>query len=283
MRASWSHAGCCWNHDAGRQFGRKEIEIACVYRKKPVLKHAGHPQVAHGDGWCRCQTSSPHSGAPRLAEISNRIDQKRYLRPPRPDVFPRVWVKAGAHSRRASGVTLAAAENLRATTLTPCHDAPCGGRGRYHGPDGAAFRSPTATNAGPRRRSYSSSSDKGTLRMIPASNPPTSGLRELTKWLETLPLPDARQLLNGRRPRDQPKVHAFLSSAFYGGTAVDVHFSILLAASFNRHLPNSLLAAAGVVAVGPPAVSLACWVMDQTFLDHHDGLTGICWRGGDRW
>ena len=231
----------------------EEIEIRVrLPQKDRVLSTLDTLKVRTADGLVPLSNFITRTPVPKLAEI-NRIDQKRYL-DLKADVFPglvKLVRTVGGPEADAS-----AAEN-GATTLTLATMRPAGGAGDITGPDGAAFKITHRTNAA-QGVDLQQQLDKGTLRMIPINA--NERIAELTKWLETQPLPDGVSYEWTGDQEDQAESQAFLSSAFTA--ALGLMFIILLA-QFNS-IYNSVLVLLAVV-LSTTGVLIGMLVMDQTF------------------
>tara|TARA_R100001369_G_scaffold5593_3_gene15573 strand:+ start:18653 stop:22474 length:3822 start_codon:yes stop_codon:yes gene_type:complete len=231
----------------------EEIEIRVrLPQKDRVLSTLDTLKVRTADGLVPLSNFITRTPVPKLAEI-NRIDQKRYL-DLKAEVFPGL-VKL---VRTVDGpeADASAAEN-GATTLTLATMRPAGGAGDITGPDGAAFKITHQTNAA-QGVDLQQQLDKGTLRMIPINA--NERIAELTKWLETQPLPDGVSYEWTGDQEDQAESQAFLSSAFTA--ALGLMFIILLA-QFNS-IYNSVLVLLAVV-LSTTGVLIGMLVMDQTF------------------
>ena len=231
----------------------EEIEIRVrLPQEDRVLSTLDTLKVRTADGLVPLSNFITRTPVPKLAEI-NRIDQKRYL-DLKADVFPglvKLVRTVGGPEADAS-----AAEN-GATTLTLATMRPAGDAGDITGPDGAAFKITHRTNAA-QGVDLQQQLDKGTLRMIPINA--NERIAELTKWLETQPLPDGVSYEWTGDQEDQAESQAFLSSAFTA--ALGLMFIILLA-QFNS-IYNSVLVLLAVV-LSTTGVLIGMLVMDQTF------------------
>ena len=231
----------------------EEIEIRVrLPQEDRVLSTLDTLKVRTADGLVPLSNFITRTPVPKLAEI-NRIDQKRYL-DLKADVFPglvKLVRTVGGPEADAS-----AAEN-GATTLTLATMRPAGDAGDITGPDGAAFKITHRTNAA-QGVDLQQQLDKGTLRMIPINA--NERIAELTKWLETQPLPDGVSYEWTGDQEDQAESQAFLSSAFTA--ALGLMFIILLA-QFNSIYNAGLVLLA--VVLSTTGVLIGMLVMDQTF------------------
>jgi len=161
------------------------------------------------------------------------------------------------HVKQQAGTAQADTEQAGETTITLATMRPAGDAGDITGPEGAAFKITNRTNAA-QGVDLQQELDDGTLRMIPINA--NERIAELTKWLETRPLPAGVSYEWTGDQEDQAESQAFLSSAFTA--ALGLMFIILLA-QFNS-IYNSVLVLLAVV-LSTTGVLIGMLVMDQTF------------------
>ncbi|MFV8557713.1 efflux RND transporter permease subunit [Sulfitobacter sp. SBS6] len=238
----------------------EEIEIRVrLPQEDRVLSTLDTLKVRTVDGLVPLSNFITRTPVPKLAEI-NRIDQKRYL-DVKADVFPGLvklvrTVDASQDTAQA-GTAQADTEQAGETTITLATMRPAGDAGDITGPEGAAFKITNRTNAA-QGVDLQQELDNGTLRMIPINA--NERIAELTKWLETRPLPAGVSYEWTGDQEDQAESQAFLSSAFTA--ALGLMFIILLA-QFNS-IYNSVLVLLAVV-LSTTGVLIGMLVMDQTF------------------
>ena len=211
-------------------------------------------KVRTADGLVPLSNFITRTPVPKLAEI-NRIDQKRYL-DVKADVFPGL-VKLVRTVDASQGTAQAGTAQAGETTITLATMRPAGDAGEITGPEGASFKITNRTNAA-QGVDLQQELDNGTLRMIPINA--NERIAELTKWLETRPLPAGVSYEWTGDQEDQAESQAFLSSAFTA--ALGLMFIILLA-QFNS-IYNSVLVLLAVV-LSTTGVLIGMLVMDQTF------------------
>ncbi|WP_386166817.1 efflux RND transporter permease subunit [Sulfitobacter pontiacus] len=238
----------------------EEIEIRVrLPQEDRVLSTLDTLKVRTADGLVPLSNFITRTPVPKLAEI-NRIDQKRYL-DVKADVFPGLvkLVRTVDASQAAAQTGTAQTGTARAgeTTITLATMRPAGDAGDITGPEGAAFKITNRTNAA-QGVDLQQELDNGTLRMIPINA--NERIAELTKWLETRPLPAGVSYEWTGDQEDQAESQAFLSSAFTA--ALGLMFIILLA-QFNS-IYNSVLVLLAVV-LSTTGVLIGMLVMDQTF------------------
>ena len=238
----------------------EEIEIRVrLPQEDRVLSTLDTLKVRTVDGLVPLSNFITRTPVPKLAEI-NRIDQKRYL-DVKADVFPGLvkLVRTVDASQAAAQTGTAQTGTARAgeTTITLATMRPAGDAGDITGPEGAAFKITNRTNAA-QGVDLQQKLDNGTLRMIPINA--NERIAELTKWLETRPLPAGVSYEWTGDQEDQAESQAFLSSAFTA--ALGLMFIILLA-QFNS-IYNSVLVLLAVV-LSTTGVLIGMLVMDQTF------------------
>ena len=238
----------------------EEIEIRVrLPQEDRVLSTLDTLKVRTVDGLVPLSNFITRTPVPKLAEI-NRIDQKRYL-DVKADVFPGLvklvrTVDASQGAAKA-GTEQAGTGQTGETTITLATMRPAGDAGDITGPEGAAFKITNRTNAA-QGVDLQQELDNGTLRMIPINA--NERIAELTKWLETRPLPAGVSYEWTGDQEDQAESQAFLSSAFTA--ALGLMFIILLA-QFNS-IYNSVLVLLAVV-LSTTGVLIGMLVMDQTF------------------
>ena len=238
----------------------EEIEIRVrLPQEDRVLSTLDTLKVRTADGLVPLSNFITRTPVPKLAEI-NRIDQKRYL-DVKADVFPGlvklVRTVDATQGAAQAGTAQTGTAQTGETTITLATMRPAGDAGDITGPEGAAFKITNRTNAA-QGVDLQQELDNGTLRMIPINA--NERIAELTKWLETRPLPaDVSYEWTGDQ-EDQAESQAFLSSAFTA--ALGLMFIILLA-QFNS-IYNSVLVLLAVV-LSTTGVLIGMLVMDQTF------------------
>ncbi|MEL7800113.1 efflux RND transporter permease subunit [Sulfitobacter pontiacus] len=238
----------------------EEIEIRVrLPQEDRVLSTLDTLKVRTVDGLVPLSNFITRTPVPKLAEI-NRIDQKRYL-DVKADVFPGlvklVRTVDASQGTAQAGTEQAGTGQAGETTITLATMRPAGDAGDITGPEGAAFKITNRTNAA-QGVDLQQELDNGTLRMIPINA--NERIAELTKWLETRPLPAGVSYEWTGDQEDQAESQAFLSSAFTA--ALGLMFIILLA-QFNS-IYNSVLVLLAVV-LSTTGVLIGMLVMDQTF------------------
>ena len=238
----------------------EEIEIRVrLPQEDRVLSTLDTLKVRTVDGLVPLSNFITRTPVPKLAEI-NRIDQKRYL-DVKADVFPGlvklVRTVDASQGTAQAGTEQAGTTQTGETTITLATMRPAGDAGDITGPEGAAFKITNRTNAA-QGVDLQQELDNGTLRMIPINA--NERIAELTKWLETRPLPAGVSYEWTGDQEDQAESQAFLSSAFTA--ALGLMFIILLA-QFNS-IYNSVLVLLAVV-LSTTGVLIGMLVMDQTF------------------
>ena len=238
----------------------EEIEIRVrLPQEDRVLSTLDTLKVRTADGLVPLSNFITRTPVPKLAEI-NRIDQKRYL-DVKADVFPGlvklVRTVDASQGTAQAGTEQAGTGQTGETTITLATMRPAGDAGDITGPEGAAFKITNRTNAA-QGVDLQQELDNGTLRMIPINA--NERIAELTKWLETRPLPAGVSYEWTGDQEDQAESQAFLSSAFTA--ALGLMFIILLA-QFNS-IYNSVLVLLAVV-LSTTGVLIGMLVMDQTF------------------
>ena len=238
----------------------EEIEIRVrLPQEDRVLSTLDTLKVRTVDGLVPLSNFITRPPVPKLAEI-NRIDQKRYL-DVKADVFPGlvklVRTVDASQGTAQTGTAQTGTAQAGETTITLATMRPAGDAGDITGPEGAAFKITNRTNAA-QGVDLQQELDNGTLRMIPINA--NERIAELTKWLETRPLPAGVSYEWTGDQEDQAESQAFLSSAFTA--ALGLMFIILLA-QFNS-IYNSVLVLLAVV-LSTTGVLIGMLVMDQTF------------------
>ena len=238
----------------------EEIEIRVrLPQEDRVLSTLDTLKVRTADGLVPLSNFITRTPVPKLAEI-NRIDQKRYL-DVKADVFPGlvklVRTVDASQGTAQAGTEQAGTGQTGETTITLATMRPAGDAGDITGPEGAAFKITNRTNAA-QGVDLQQELDNGSLRMIPINA--NERIAELTKWLETRPLPAGVSYEWTGDQEDQAESQAFLSSAFTA--ALGLMFIILLA-QFNS-IYNSVLVLLAVV-LSTTGVLIGMLVMDQTF------------------
>ncbi|MCX8224930.1 MAG: efflux RND transporter permease subunit [Sulfitobacter sp.] len=223
----------------------EEIEIRVrLPEQDRVLSTLDTLKVRTADGLIPLSNFITRKPVPKLAEI-NRVDQKRYL-DVKADVFPGLMklVKTDIIDGEETDITLAtmrpAAADADITAL-----------------DGAGFKITNRTVAAT-GVNLQDGLTKASLRMIPINA--NERIAEITKWLDTKPLPASVRTEWTGDHEDQAESQAFLSSAFTA--ALGLMFIILLA-QFNS-IYNSVLVLIAVV-LSTTGVLIGMLVMDQTF------------------
>jgi len=222
----------------------EEIEIRVrLPEKDRVLSTLDTLKVRTADGLIPLSNFITRTPVPKLAEIS-RVDQKRYL-DIKADVTPGLTkLVRDEDSGRDAAVTVA--------TLRPTQDD-----AEITAPDGTGFRviDRTSVAEGLDLRAAFAAGD---LRMMPVNA--SERIAELTKWLDTNPLPPSIATEWTGDQEEQAESQAFLSSAFTA--ALGLMFIILLA-QFNS-VYNAVLVLLAVV-LSTTGVLIGMLVMDQTF------------------
>jgi len=223
----------------------EEIEIRVrLPEKDRVLSTLDTLKVRTADGLIPLSNFITRTPVAKLAEI-NRIDQKRHL-DIKADVFAGLMklVKPQVVDGTETTVTLA--------TMRPAADD-----SDFQSADGEAYKITNRTNAA---QDIDLQADliSGALRLVPVNA--NERIAEITKWLDTQPLPDGVTYEWTGDQEDQADSQAFLSSAFTA--ALGLMFIILLA-QFNS-IYNSVLVLLAVV-LSTTGVLIGMLVMDQTF------------------
>ncbi len=223
----------------------EEIEIRVrLPEKDRVLSTLDTLKVRTADGLIPLSNFITRKPVPELAEI-NRVDQKRHL-DVKADVFPGLMKMV--KTDRVNGED-------RDTTLATLR--PAAGDSDITALDGAGFKITSRTVAA-QGVDLQTGLNSAELRMVPINA--NERIAEITKWLETRPLPDNVSFEWTGDQEDQAESQAFLSSAFTA--ALGLMFIILLA-QFNS-IYNSVLVLLAVV-LSTTGVLIGMLVMDQTF------------------
>ena len=223
----------------------EEIEIRVrLPEKDRVLSTLDTLKVRTVDGLVPLSNFITRTPVPKLAEI-NRIDQKRHM-DIKADVFPGLvkLVKTDKVDGKDVDLTLA--------TMRPAADD-----ADFTAHDGKTYKITDRTTAA-RGLDLQQQFSDGRVRMVPINA--NERIAEITKWLETNPLPDRVSYEWTGDQEDQAESQAFLSSAFTA--ALGLMFIILLA-QFNS-IYNSILVLLAVV-LSTTGVLIGMLVMDQTF------------------
>ncbi|EEB84829.1 efflux RND transporter permease subunit [Roseobacter sp. GAI101] len=223
----------------------EEIEIRVrLPEEDRVLSTLDTLKVRTADGLIPLSNFITRTPVAKLAEI-NRVDQKRHL-DIKADVFPGLMklVKPQVVDGTETTVTLA--------TMRPA-----GADADITALDGETFKITDRTNAA-QGVDLQADLTSGALRLVPINA--NERIAEITKWLDTQPLPDGVSYEWTGDQEDQADSQAFLSSAFTA--ALGLMFIILLA-QFNS-IYNSILVLLAVV-LSTTGVLIGMLVMDQTF------------------
>ncbi|MBQ0803415.1 MAG: efflux RND transporter permease subunit [Sulfitobacter sp.] len=223
----------------------EEIEIRVrLPEADRVLSTLDTLKVRTADGLIPLSNFITRKPVPKLAEI-NRVDQKRHL-DIKADVFPGLMklVKTDVINGEETDTTLAtmrpAAADADITAI-----------------DGAGFKITNRTVAAA-GVDLQDGLNKASLRMVPINA--NERIAEITKWLDTNPLPAGVSTEWTGDQEDQAESQAFLSSAF---TAALGLMLIILLAQFNS-IYNSVLVLVAVV-LSTTGVLIGMLIMDQTF------------------
>ena len=222
----------------------EEIEIRVrLPEEDRVLSTLDTLKVRTADGLVPLSNFITRTPVPKLAEI-NRIDQKRFF-DIKADVAPALMklVETNTIDGQDTDRTLAM---LR----------PAGRDADLTGPDGVAYKITSRTDDGARDLAAELAAQK--LRLVPVNA--NERIAELTRWLDTQPLPDGVDFEWTGDQEDQAESQAFLSSAFTA--ALGLMFIILLA-QFNSFY-NAVLVLMAVV-LSTTGVLIGMLVMEQTF------------------
>ena len=223
----------------------EEIEIRVrLPEEDRVLSTLDTLKVRTIDGLVPLSNFITRKPVPKLAEI-NRVDQKRYL-----DI--KAGVSVGLAKLEKTEVIDGAETDITLATMRPAaSDADITTL------DGTSYKITDRTVAAA-DIDLQDGLDKAQLRMIPINA--NERITEISKWLETTPLPAGITTEWTGDQEDQAESQAFLSSAFTA--ALGLMFIILLA-QFNS-IYNSVLVLIAVV-LSTTGVLIGMLVMDQTF------------------
>ncbi|MCL6285025.1 efflux RND transporter permease subunit [Ruegeria sp. 2012CJ41-6] len=225
----------------------EEIEIRVrLPEEERVLSTLDAIKVRTPDGLVPLSNFVSRKPVPKLASI-NRVDQKRYF-DVKADVEPGL-IKVTRPDVDGVEQTLAMVKEVPegSEATGPVVTAPNGSRYTVFSLLGAA--SDTALQA---------AFDDGDAKTAPVN--PNERIAELTKWLDTDPLPGAIEWLWTGDQEEQEESGAFLVNAFMG--ALGLMFIILLA-QFNSFY-NSVLVLLAVV-LSTTGVLIGMMVMNQPF------------------
>jgi len=227
----------------------EEIEIRVrLPEDDRVLSTLDTLKVRTQDGLIPLSNFITRTPVPKLAEI-NRVNQKRHL-DVKADVTPGL-VKIVKPS--ATGGPAAADGGETYATLRPVGE----GVADITSLDGVSYKITDTTEAA-RGVDLQDGVDDTSLRIIPINS--NERIAEITKWLDTNPLPLGVTFEWTGDQEDQAESQAFLSSAFTA--ALGLMFIILLA-QFNSFY-NAILVLLAVV-LSTTGVLIGMLVMDQTF------------------
>ena len=223
----------------------EEIEIRVrLPESDRVLSTLDTLKVRTPDGLIPLSNFITRSPVPKLAEI-NRIDQKRYLD-----------VKAGVTSGLVKLVKVEQVDGER-SEIDLATLRPSGEGADIRTADGQDYRITGRTAAGT-GVDLQAELDDGAINIVPINA--NERIAEVTKWLDTNPLPDTVTTEWTGDQEDQADSQAFLSSAFTA--ALGLMFIILLA-QFNSFY-NAVLVLLAVV-LSTTGVLIGMIAMDQTF------------------
>ena len=223
----------------------EEIEIRVrLPESDRVLSTLDTLKVRTPDGLIPLSNFITRSPVPKLAEI-NRIDQKRYLD-----------VKAGVTTGLVKLVKVEQVDGER-REIDLATLRPSGEGADIRTADGQDYRITGRTAAGT-GVDLQAELDDGAINIVPINA--NERIAEVTKWLDTNPLPDTVTTEWTGDQEDQADSQAFLSSAFTA--ALGLMFIILLA-QFNSFY-NAVLVLLAVV-LSTTGVLIGMIAMDQTF------------------
>ncbi|SFS43952.1 multidrug efflux pump [Sulfitobacter marinus] len=223
----------------------EEIEIRVrLPEEDRVLSTLDTLKVRTADGLVPLANFITRKPVPKLAEI-NRVDQKRHLD-----------IKAGVSVGLAKLVKTEDIDGAE-KDITLATMRPAASDGDITALDGTGYKI-TDRTAAATGVDLQDGVDKTQLRIIPINA--NERITEITKWLETAPLPAGISYEWTGDQEDQAESQAFLSSAFTA--ALGLMFIILLA-QFNS-IYNSVLVLIAVV-LSTTGVLIGMLVMDQTF------------------
>ncbi|NOR31677.1 MAG: AcrB/AcrD/AcrF family protein [Sulfitobacter sp.] len=223
----------------------EEIEIRVrLPENDRVLSTLDTLKVRTIDGLVPLSNFITRMPVPKLAEI-NRVEQKRYLD-----------IKAGVSVGLAKLVKTDVIDGEE-TDITLATMRPAASDADITALDGTGYKITDRTVAAA-DIDLQDGLDNAQLRLIPINA--NERITEITKWLETNPLPTGVSYEWTGDQEDQAESQAFLSSAFTA--ALGLMFIILLA-QFNS-IYNSVLVLIAVV-LSTTGVLIGMLVMDQTF------------------
>ena len=223
----------------------EEIEIRVrLPEGDRVLSTLDTLKVRTADGLVPLSNFITRTPVAKLAEI-NRVDQKRYM-DVKADVFPGVMKLV--RTDRVDGTD---------TEITLATMRPAAADGDFTALNGANYKITDRTAAAEGVDLQDGLATSG-LRLVPVNA--NERIAEITKWLETDPLPGGISYEWTGDQEEQAESQAFLSSAFTA--ALGLMFIILLA-QFNS-VYNSILVLLAVV-LSTTGVLIGMLVMDQTF------------------
>ncbi|APE43974.1 acriflavine resistance protein B [Sulfitobacter alexandrii] len=221
----------------------EEIEIRVrLPEQDRVLSTLDTLKVRTTDGLVPLSNFITRTPVPKLAEI-NRIDQKRYL-DVKADVAPGL-------------MKIVEGDTTSGTTMATLEAAPAGTAPEVTALDGTGYVVIDRTEAAA-GKDLQANLASGDFRLVPINA--NERIAEITKWLDTDPLPDSISTEWTGDQEEQAESEAFLSSAFTA--ALGLMFIILLA-QFNSFY-NSVLVLLAVV-LSTTGVLIGMLVMDQTF------------------
>ena len=222
----------------------EEVDIRVrLPAKDRVLSTLDTLKVRTPDGLVPLANFITRTPVAQLAQIS-RVDQNRYY-DVKADVLP--GLQKLVRTDRVDGVDV----ELIAATLRPAPN------GEITTADDITYTVLALEDTG-RDVDLQAAMDNGDLRLLPVN--PNERIAELTKWLETDPLPTGIEFEWTGDQEDQAESGAFLGKAFLG--ALGLMFIILLA-QFNS-VYNALLVL-GAVVLSTAGVLIGMLVMDQAF------------------
>lgn len=221
----------------------EEIEIRVrLPEKDRLLSTLDSMKVRTSDGLVPLSNFITRTPVPKLAQIS-RVGQKRYF-DVKAAVAPGLQKLVAKDATGADGTTADVV-----ATLTPVPDGP------LRAEDGTTY---AVLDASDPAMDLQAALDQGRLHMVPVNA--NERIAEITKWLDTAPLPAGIEWEWTGDQEDQAESEAFLSSAF--SAALGLMFIILLA-QFNS-VYNSILVL-GAVVLSTAGVLIGMMVMDQAF------------------
>ncbi|ASM71855.1 MULTISPECIES: efflux RND transporter permease subunit [Roseobacteraceae] len=221
----------------------EEIEIRVrLPEQDRLLSTLDTLKVRTSDGLVPLSNFITRTPVPKLAQIS-RVNQKRYF-----DVKAGVLIDLQKLvSAQATGADATTADAVATLAADP--------NGPLRAEDGTTYAILDSTSTA---ADLQADLDQGSLHMVPVNA--NERIAEITKWLDTKPLPAGVEWEWTGDQEDQAESQAFLSSAFTA--ALGLMFIILLA-QFNS-VYNSLLVL-GAVVLSTAGVLIGMMVMDQAF------------------